>query len=354
MIQNIQFTLEKLVAQRKIPGMVAAICSSKGIMAIAAEGIRKTGSPREITVNDTIHLGSCTKAMTAFMLAKFVQNNTISWQTTLIEALPQLNGKIHSSYHEITLWQLLTHRGGLPANPDDWWVYQNLEIHKRRMAILEDNLKDPQTLRRGQYLYSNLGYMIAGCMIEGKTGLTWEQLIKKTLFTPLNMVSAGFGPPGTAGKVDQPWGHIKSGNCWQPKYFDNAEALGPAGRIHCSLKDWAKFAALQLPDHKNLLQQDLLNKLVTPVGEYAGGWLVTNRPWAKGIVYTHSGSNTMWYATIWVAPKINRIFIAATNSRDVDSPSLCDVMIAKLIEINQTKNLMNGRRQKIPVKRKYK
>ena len=354
MTKNIEDALKKLVPQKKIPGMIAAICSSKGVMAIAANGIRKTGSPVKLTVNDTVHIGSCTKAMTAFMLAKFVQNNSVSWQTTLIQALPQLNGKIHGSYHQISLWQLLTHRAGLPANPNDWWVHNNLKIKNRRLAILKDNLKDPSSLRRGQYLYSNFGYMIAGCMIEGKTGLTWEQLMQKCLFTPLNMVSAGFGPPGPAGKVEQPWGHVKSGSRWVSQYFDNAQALGPAVRIHCNLKDWAKFAALQLPGHRKILNQDLLEKLVTPVGQYAGGWLVASRPWAKGIVYTHSGSNTMWYATIWVAPKINRIFIVATNSCDVNSHSLCDIMIARLIEINLKKNLINSRSQQIPKKYKYK
>ena len=152
------------------------------------------------------------------------------------------------------------------------------------------------------------------------------------------MKSAGFGPPGSPGKTDQPWGHGRSGKKWNPRQFDNAQALGPAGRVHCTVKDWAKFLAIQLPDGNKLgLNRKTLNKLITPYGTYAGGWNITKRPWVKGTVLTHSGSNTMWYALAWVAPEIDRAFLVVTNSRDEHSHPTCDQMIGKLIGINQGK-----------------
>ena len=160
--------------------------------------------------------------------------------------------------------------------------------------------------------------------------------MQKRIFDPLGMDSAGFGPPGASGKTDQPWGHVRSGEGWRPRQFDNAEALGPAGRVHASFADWAKFIAMQLPGGKNLgLDRKALDKLITPTGNYAGGWRVTKRPWGKGTVLNHSGSNTMWYALVWVAPKLDRAFLVATNSRDDNSHPTCDQMIGKLIQIDQ-------------------
>lgn len=324
------------VIQAKVPGMVAAISSSNGILAIGSTGIRKMGADEKLMVDDIIHLGSCTKSMTSVLLSTLVDEGKLTWETSLIEVFPELKGSIHRNYHPITIWELLTHRAGVSANPSNWWMHHKVELKKRRILILKDNLKVAPTLEHGAYHYSNLGYLIASCMAEKITGLTWESLMQDRIFKPLGMNSAGFGPPGTPTEIDQPWGHSRSGKTWQPRQFDNAEALGPAGRVHCSMADWAKFIAIQLPSGKKIgLSSKALDKLVTPTGTYAGGWIVTDRPWANGVALTHTGSNTMWYAVVWVAPSIDRAFLVVTNSRDQNSHRICDQMIGKLIQINK-------------------
>ena len=332
----IRQALQATIEQEKIPGMVAAITDADGVLAIASAGIRKAGSKEEFSPTDLIHIGSCTKAMTSALMAVFVEKNLISWDTTLIEVFPEYRSKIHPDYHQVTLWQLLSHRAGLPANAEDWWVHRRKKVIERRQTIMLENCSDAPKGKAGDYLYSNLGYMIAGCMAEKIGRKSWEELIEKHLFQPLQMKSAGFGPPGSERKADQPWGHVRSGNQWTPKHFDNAEALGPAGRVHCSVEDWAKFVALQMPESSSLLKRESLNTLITPqAGEYAGGWIVVKRPWAKGTALTHSGSNTMWYCVVWAAPEINRAYLVATNSRDDKTPKICDQFIGKLIEIDQ-------------------
>ena len=57
-------------------------------------------------------------------------------------------------------------------------------------------------------IYSNQGYAIVGAMLEKITGQDYETLMTEKLFKPLHMDTAGFGPPGTTDKVDQPWGHV--------------------------------------------------------------------------------------------------------------------------------------------------
>ncbi len=334
---QIKEKLSELVIQTKVPGMIAAISSSKGVLAIGSSGIRKVGNKEKLTQHDLIHLGSCTKPMTALLLGTLVHEGKLSWKTRLIEALPEIKTSIHRRYHNVTLWELLTHRAGIAANAENWWKHGEVKLKKRRMLILQENLEKSSGIKHGSYHYSNMGYLIASCMAENITGTSWESLMKKRIFQPLGMSSAGFGPPGTTGKTDQPWGHSKPKKKWQPRQFDNAEALGPAGRVHCTIADWAKFIAIHLPSGKKIgLDRKTLDKLITPNGTYAGGWIVTKRPWGEGIVLTHTGSNTMWYAVVWIAPNVDRAFLVATNSRDKNSPQICDQVVGKLIEINQS------------------
>ena len=334
--EAISSILREVISKEGIPGIIAAITSSEGIVSIGSEGVRRINTKEQITNNDLIHIGSCTKAMTSLLIGTLVADNLIRWDTQLIKVFPELYEAIHPDFHSITVWQLLTHRSRVSANAKNWWKYSNLELKKRRIELLKENLKNAPMIEPGSYQYSNLGYMIAGCIAEKITDDTWENLIKKRIFVPLNMRSAGFGPPGTLGKIEQPWGHLRSGSNWQPKQSDNAQSLGPAGRVHCNVEDWAKFISLQLPKNQSraLYDHDILNKLKTPTDQYAGGWIVVKRSWGKGFVLTHSGSNTMWYTVVWVAPRLNRAFIVATNSKDENSRSICDKLIRKLIKID--------------------
>ncbi len=337
---SIQHILTEVINEGKAPGIIAAITSSEGVIAIASAGERKAGSDIAFTTNDLIHLGSCGKAMTSTMIATLVAEGKISWDTKLIDAIPELKQKIHTDYHKITLWNLLTHRAGLFKNPSDWSAFKNKEIKERRIALIIENMSSPSSSQQGEFHYSNFGYMVAACMAERVTDLSWEQLMQKRIFNPLEMSSAGFGAPNTPNKIDQPWGHkksrIKFWKNWEPDQSDNAEALGPAGRIHCNIEDWTKFLALQMTEKNPILDRKYLDKLIEPVGShfYAGGWGVAAPDWAKGIIITHAGSNGIWYTNVLVIPKLDRAFIISTNSRDFgETEELITELTNKLIRM---------------------
>ncbi|MEQ1906464.1 MAG: serine hydrolase domain-containing protein [Pirellulaceae bacterium] len=284
---------------------------------IAAAGGLKIGDKASATPDNLVHIGSCTKAMTAVLIALLVEKGTLKWEQSIADSFPKLKDKIHPEYHDVTLEQLLQHRGKIPANASDWWINKRQPVIERRLSIISANLlKEPPKVPKDGYRYSNLGYMIAGAMAEQATGRTWEKLLEEELFKPLDITSAGFGAPGRTGRVDQPWGHThdKNGN-WQPKQGDNAAALGPAGTVHLSIADWIRFAEVFFPDSpQKLVSKETLLKLMTPASPngYAMGWGTTR--WNDDIIeLRHSGSNTMWYATIVVDRKNQLTFVAVTN-----------------------------------------
>lgn len=145
--------LSELVNSGKAPGMIAAIASTEGLIAIGSAGVRKVGSDVPIAPNDLVHLGSCTKAMTAVMLATLVAEGKLNWDLKLTEAIPELRKSIHPDYQSITLWQLLTHRAGLPTNPVNWGAHRTKEIKDRQSLCCSHQFQGFQQHRR--YLRSN-------------------------------------------------------------------------------------------------------------------------------------------------------------------------------------------------------
>ena len=313
--------LTPAVQQGKVPGMVAAIIDENGVQAIGAAGVRKQGSPDPFKVDDLVHLGSNTKAMTSTMLATLVKDGTFAngWETTIGDVFPELLEKMHEDYHSVALSELIRMRGGIASNAEDWWAYQhNPDTAKRRYAILRDNLANAPTVTAGEYLYSNLSYVVAGAMAEKLTGKSWETLMEERLFTPLGITTAGFGPPGTPGELDQPWGHLPDGTGGRvPNQYGNNPALGPAGTVHISVEDWAKFISLWFVNKEpSILDRTMLNELVMPTGDYAAGWQITTRSWANGMVLTHAGTNTYWRSMLWIAPSRGFAFLAVANISD--------------------------------------
>ena len=335
--KNIEALLETIREKYKVPGIVAGIVENDELTVAGAVGIRKIGSPEAITVNDKLHLGSDTKAMTATLLAELVEQKKLSWDSTVGDVFPRLKADFHADFRGVTLAQLLTHRAGLPAN-GDWWSLGKGPVVKQRETLLKTMLASPPASPPGtKFLYSNVGYAIAGHMAEQVTGKSWEQLMTTRLFKPLGMSSAGFGWPGEKNSIEQPWGHRLVSGEEVAFQADNAPALGPAGTVHCSLSDWAQFAALHLQGARGkgkILKPATFKTLHTSPagGDYACGWLVVERPWAKGTALTHSGSNTMCYATVWIAPALNAAFLAFANHGDAPGAESCDATIGALIE----------------------
>ena len=88
--------------------------------------------------------------------------------------------------------------------------------------------------------------------------------------------------PGLAGHMDQPWGHAEENGKVVPAQQDNGPSLGPAGTVHVSIPDWAKFALLHLRGDRGeapLLEPATFRVLHTPPdrSDYAAGWGVATR-----------------------------------------------------------------------------
>ena len=99
--------------EHHLPGLIGAISFGDRLAAIGAIGIRKIGSSEPIQVTDQMHIGSCTKAMTATMIGTLVEEGKLSWKSTFRTVFPEDAEQFHPQFQAVTLSQLLTHRAGL-------------------------------------------------------------------------------------------------------------------------------------------------------------------------------------------------------------------------------------------------
>ncbi len=336
---------------RRLPGMVGGLVRGETLVSTGAVGIRKIGSPEPMRVDDLLHLGSCTKAMTATMIGTLVDEGKLRWDSTVAEVFPDAAVEMHPDYASVTLDQLLKHRAGLPHDLSWWDGDQGTSVLDQRRALMIQGLrKAPESKPGSKYSYSNTGFVLAGMMAEQVARAPWEVLMGRRVFGPLGMTSAGFGPPGTRGKVDHPWGHRATGDVVEAVHEDNPAVMGPAGSVHCSLRDWARFASFHLRGELGgvrLLKPATLKALHTAKAgeEYAGGWLVQDRSWAGGTALAHTGSNTLWYSSIWLAPARDFAVMAVVNAAGKPAEEACDQAVSGLVRLATINDHQSPRRR---------
>jgi hypothetical protein len=79
---NVDAILQAILGRGKERfGMAAAVLRGERIIAHGVAGVRKRGTAERITLDDRFHLGSCTKAMTATLVAMLVEEGKVNWTT---------------------------------------------------------------------------------------------------------------------------------------------------------------------------------------------------------------------------------------------------------------------------------
>ena len=87
----LETTLEQTMKRYNIPAMAAIIISGDEIVDSAVAGVRVRGGEEKATLEDYWHLGSCTKAMTATLAGRLVEQGKIKWESTIEDVLPKFS-----------------------------------------------------------------------------------------------------------------------------------------------------------------------------------------------------------------------------------------------------------------------
>ena len=322
---------EELRRRFGVPAVGLARINAVGVEELCCLGERKRGSGVAVTEHDRWHIGSCGKSMTATLMARLVERGLLEWDAPVGPRFAAHGIKVHSDFAGLTLRHLLTHRSGIAADPSPAELeasYSSTVPPRLQRAALarEAMMRGPEQKPGEAFCYSNLGYTTAGALAEALTGTAWEDLMRREVFPPLSLASAGFGAPGKTSSdnltqddlkhedLAQPWGHEAGWWSFSALRPDDAQAdnpplLGPAGTVHLSLPDLARYVAFHVSSGATVpgyLRPETVDVLHTPRRweKEAFGWFLS-QPEENGIgkpMLWHDGSNNAWYAAVLMVP----------------------------------------------------
>lgn len=281
----------------------------------------------QLTRDTFFDLASLTKPLaTVPALLSLMEEGRITWKSTLGEIFTD---EIPKNKINITIKQLMSHCSGLPAHKEYFKKLLKITGSKKKSLfswIVNEKLVYPP----GNYfLYSDLGFILLGFIIEKISGENLDEYVTKNIYTPLNLQNSLFYAKkekrGLAYAATEicPWiGKILTGTV----HDDNCRALGGAAG-HAGLfgtidgvVQWCEHLLSQLKGRSKhpFYGNELLRKAVTKEG--ISGWTPGfDTPSVKGSSSGHFFSAASFGhlgftgTSFWTDPQKEIIVVLLTN-----------------------------------------
>ncbi len=199
-------------------------------------------------------IGSVTKTMTAALLMLARERGEVGLDDPVRRFLPD------GPFPDATLGRLLSHVGGLTAEPrGTWWERADggdLAALAAAHAGAEPVLEPGTTFH-----YSNLGFGVLGGVVEQVTGLSWWEALRTQVLDPLGMGRTTYAhqAPHAAGfAVRDLTGELTV----EP--LPDTGAMAPAGQLWSTVADLAVWLTALVDPERSVLSADTLRTMATP------------------------------------------------------------------------------------------
>jgi CubicO group peptidase (beta-lactamase class C family) len=185
--------LEVLAATRAriLPGAVIAVGQAGKAQFMQAIGYRQVEPTRAPATVDTVYdLASLTKPLvTSVLVMKGVERGVIALEQPLGDFIPALRNR-----PEATVRLTLAHAAGFPAHRKLYaaWLGQAGMGAARAGVIAQAAREGPVYPPGSRSLYSDLGFILLGDVVERGLGDRLDVLAERLVFRPLGLTNLGF------------------------------------------------------------------------------------------------------------------------------------------------------------------
>jgi len=315
--------IDGFLAQKAFPGGVVAVGKDGALVHLRAFGRLSYDPDAAAAVPDTIYdLASLTKVIvTTTLTMTLVEEGRLDLSKPVSAFLPAFSG---GDKDQVTVWHLLTHSSGV-----DWWapLYQQAQTRAEYLKLIyaKDLVYPPGT----KSVYSDLGILLLGEILERVSGEPLERLAQKRLFGPLGWKDTGYRPvsallPRIAPTEKDAWrGRVVRGEV----HDENAAGLGgiaPHAGLFGTAPELARFAQMLLwggvYGHHRFVSRELIERFTrragVPESTRAIGWDTPSETGSSaGMLFSRAsfGHTGFTGTSMWMDPERKLFVILLTN-----------------------------------------
>lgn len=310
------------VTQLGIPGLAAAVVAHEQVVWAAPFGMADVENAVAVRTTTSFRLASVSKPITAVAVMQLVERGKLELDAPVQRYVPSFPEKPWP----VTIRQLLGHLGGIRHYGEGEFA------STRRYASVAEGLSifrdDPLAHPPGtKFLYTSYGFNLLGAAVEGASGESYLDYVRKNVFEPAGM----FGARDDDQRALIPYraqGYVKtsSGDLRNSELADTSNKL-PGGGLVGSAEDVARFAMALTGGL--LLDRESLARMLTrqstrdgkPVG-YGMGFFLTDRGGVREA--WHTGGQQRVSNVLYLQPDRHIGVVLLSNLEGI-GPQLTDV-----------------------------
>ena len=329
--KQIDSIAEKTLTTFNVPGIAVAVVKDGKVIHAKGYGVRSIKNNSKVDENTLFGVASNTKAFTAAALGMLIDEKKLTWDTKVIDIIPEF--KMYDPFvtNEFTVRDLLTHRSGLGLGAGDLMIWPDSSTVDKKQLIHNLRYLKPVSSFRTKYDYDNLLYIVAGECVARASGMTYEEFIERRIINPLGMNKTAASWYRLKDKANIIDGHAPYEDKLLTVGLSFGEVANAAGGIYSSVSDMGKWVTAMINGGKygNQLESRLFSEAVakelwtpqtiisngnpTNFSSYGLGWFLSN---VNGkFQASHTGGLSGIVTQVTILPELKLGIIVLTNQQ---------------------------------------
>ena len=267
-----------------IPGVALAVVYKGETILIDTYGRRIAGHKEKIDEHTIFRLASVSKTFAAELTAMLVAEGKLNWNDPITKYVPEFK-LANNREKQLTIHHVLSHSTGLVPYAFDNLLNANQSLDK----ILPKFDKIKPICNPGRcYGYQNIVYSLVEPALESTSGQTYENLLHKRIFFPLEMKDASVGLDPWQDNDNRTSPHVEvRGRARPVKVKESYYQIAPAAGVNASITDLSKWLHAQMGYHEAVIPQHVIETVTTPTIRTRQP--MRHRNWRKHLKDAHYG-----------------------------------------------------------------
>ncbi len=254
-----------------VPGIAVAVVKDDKVIHLKGYGVSSIATGKKTDENTLFAIASNSKAFTTAALGILVDEGKLTWNTKVIDIIPEF--RLYNSYvtEDFNIKDLLTHRSGLGLGAGDLMMWPDSASFTRQDIINNLRYLKQTSSFRTKYDYDNLLYIVAGVVVERVSGTTWEEFIEERIMQPLGMTKSAASINRLKDRTNIIDAHVPVNGVLQVVAKHESDVHNPAGGIFSSVADMSKWVIMQMNNgkygkdlEKQIFSEEVHNEMWTP------------------------------------------------------------------------------------------
>ena len=342
---SLDIYIQREMARWQIPGVAIAIVKDGKVVVTKGYGVTDVETKQPVDENTLFMIASNTKAFTGTALALMEKRGQISLNDHITQFIPYFSMHNPALTNLVTVEDVLSHRLGLETFQSDFVNWDSKLSRKELIENFHNNI--PVYDFRDDYGYCNMGFLIAGEVIQAVTDTTFDDYIKHHFFDPLNMQRTSSTYEALLSATNKCTPYTMFNGKLEKLAYDNLNNLAPAASINSSVNDLSHWALMQLNggkyNGKQIVPADVLRNTQIPrsiagagtsrlypsqhFSLYGLGWFLEDFEGKKTL--SHSGGANGFVTNTLLIPEMQLGIIVLTNT---DANGLYEALCYQVLE----------------------